>query len=204
MSYPIPHGPPNVEYCRHDYPTIVYVPKLPFVNLFHRLRYLKFKHQLTYLGKNTVFQPSVAIYNPKTVSIGNYCLIDRNVIIEGNLKVGNNTHLCANTLYAGRGGITIGNYTGIAFGTAVHAGVDLPDMKLVGPLAPEWARSVSREPVSIGSNVQIGSNCIILSGATIPNDCIIGSLSLVRGKDVLEEGYIYAGIPVKKIRRRYE
>lgn len=51
--------------------------------------------------------------------------------------------------------------------------------------------------VTIGNNVFIGINSVILKGSTICDNVIIGANSVVSG--LLEEGYVYAGNPCKKI-----
>lgn len=53
--------------------------------------------------------------------------------------------------------------------------------------------------VTIGDNVFIGMHSIILRGAEIGNDVIIGAGSVVTGK--CEDGWVYAGNPAKKIIR---
>lgn len=52
-------------------------------------------------------------------------------------------------------------------------------------------------PVTIGNNVFIGMNTIILRGTVIEDNVIIGAGSVVHG--VLEKNSVYAGNPVKKI-----
>ena len=53
-------------------------------------------------------------------------------------------------------------------------------------------------PIVIGSNVFIGHGCIILPGAVIENNVLVGAGSLVRGK--LRENKVYAGVPCKEIK----
>lgn len=51
--------------------------------------------------------------------------------------------------------------------------------------------------ISIGNNVFIGINSIILPGTIVEDNCIIGAGSVVRGK--LESNFVYAGQPIRKI-----
>lgn len=55
-------------------------------------------------------------------------------------------------------------------------------------------------PVSIGERVWIGSYAVVLKGAQIPDNVIIGSHSVVSSQN-MESNYIYAGNPVKQIKR---
>lgn len=52
-------------------------------------------------------------------------------------------------------------------------------------------------PVTIGSNVFVGMNAIILMGTTIGNNCIIGANSVVKG--TFPDGVVVAGNPAKVI-----
>lgn len=51
--------------------------------------------------------------------------------------------------------------------------------------------------VQIGSNVFIGMNSIITCGVSVGDNVIIGAGSVVTGK--CESGYVYAGVPARKI-----
>lgn len=52
-------------------------------------------------------------------------------------------------------------------------------------------------PITVGNNVFIGCDTVILPGVKIGNNCIVGAGSVVT-KD-LKSGGIYAGVPAKKI-----
>ncbi|MFM2486364.1 sugar O-acetyltransferase [Celerinatantimonas yamalensis] len=54
------------------------------------------------------------------------------------------------------------------------------------------------EPITIGSNVWIGGNCIILPGVTIGDDCVIGAGSLVTTD--IESGMLAMGQPCRAVR----
>jgi acetyltransferase-like isoleucine patch superfamily enzyme len=53
-------------------------------------------------------------------------------------------------------------------------------------------------PVSIGSNVWIGANTLIVGPAVIGNDVIIGANSFVTGE--IKSGWVYAGTPARPIK----
>lgn len=53
------------------------------------------------------------------------------------------------------------------------------------------------KPIIIENNVFIGMNTMILPGSYIESDVIVGAGSIVRKR--LESGFVYAGIPIKKI-----
>ncbi|HHH55404.1 MAG TPA: acyltransferase [Bacteroidetes bacterium] len=56
--------------------------------------------------------------------------------------------------------------------------------------------------ITVGNNVFIGSNCVILPKTTIGENIVIAANSTVKG--VLESGYLYGGNPAIKIRKLFE
>jgi acetyltransferase-like isoleucine patch superfamily enzyme len=52
---------------------------------------------------------------------------------------------------------------------------------------------------TIGENTKIGSNVTILPDIIIGKNCLIGAGSLVT-KNLLDDNYVYAGNPAKKIK----
>ena len=61
------------------------------------------------------------------------------------------------------------------------------------------------KPITVGDNVYIGVNSIIMPGVNIGNNCIIGAGSVVT-KDIPEKS-VYAGVParyIKSIEEYYE
>jgi acetyltransferase-like isoleucine patch superfamily enzyme len=53
------------------------------------------------------------------------------------------------------------------------------------------------DKVTIGDNVFVGVNSVLLPGTTIQNNVIVGAGSIVKG--ILEENSVYAGVPAKYI-----
>ena len=60
-----------------------------------------------------------------------------------------------------------------------------------------WEKS-DRNGIEIGSNVWVGASCVILPGAVIGNDAVIGAGSVVRG--TVPPGELWAGVPARKIK----
>ena len=55
-------------------------------------------------------------------------------------------------------------------------------------------------PITIGHHCFVGTRCILLPGATLPNNCVLGA-SAVLNKEFSEEYALYAGIPAKLIKK---
>lgn len=52
--------------------------------------------------------------------------------------------------------------------------------------------------IEIGNNVFVGAKSIVLPGSVIKDNVVIGAGSVIRG--ILDSGWVYAGVPAKKIR----
>lgn len=122
----------------------------------------------------------------------------KKLIIGDNCKIGDNVHIAAsemvkigdNCLMASKifiSDTSHGNYAGDE--------VSLPSE------APEL-RPLATAPVSIGDNVWIGENVVILKGVSIGNGCIIGANSVVT-KDI-PDNCIVAGAPCKILKKYCE
>ena len=55
----------------------------------------------------------------------------------------------------------------------------------------------------IEDDVRIGSHAIVMPGTHIGNKCILAANSVTTVGQVLERGYIYAGVPAKKFKKNY-
>ncbi|MHA2390678.1 MAG: DapH/DapD/GlmU-related protein [Promethearchaeota archaeon] len=55
----------------------------------------------------------------------------------------------------------------------------------------------------IDDDVRIGSHAIVMPGTHIGHNCILAANSVTTVGQVLEEGWIYVGIPAKKFKRNY-
>jgi len=58
-----------------------------------------------------------------------------------------------------------------------------------------------RRSIKIGNDVWVGAHVSILAGSNIPDKCVIGAGSVVNRKDNLEKGGVYAGSPIRLIKK---
>jgi carbonic anhydrase/acetyltransferase-like protein (isoleucine patch superfamily) len=137
--------------------------------------------------------------NNKTPSFGKDCYIAENATIIGDLICGDECSFWFNSVVrADVNQIRFGNKVNVQDGAIVHC-------------------TYKKSSTSIGNNVSIGHNAIVHGctikdnvligmGAIIMDDCIINEHVIVAAGALLtqgtitESGYIYAGIPAKKIK----
>ena len=56
----------------------------------------------------------------------------------------------------------------------------------------------SAQPVSIGSYCFVGTNCVLLGGAALPDRSVLGAKSLLN-KAFTETGHLYGGVPARSL-----
>ncbi len=56
------------------------------------------------------------------------------------------------------------------------------------------------EPVTIGEYCFVGTNCVLLGGAVLPDRCVLGAKSLLN-KAYAETGQLYGGVPARPLQK---
>ena len=116
-----------------------------------------------------------------------------NVIVLGEVKVGQNTWIGPNVVLDGSNGLEIGDNCSISAGVQIYSHDTV-----------EWAISGGQEDykegrTTIGSNCYIGPNSVISCGVHIGKGSIVGSNSFVSKS--IKSGSKVAGNPAKEIER---
>lgn len=137
--------------------------------------------------------------NGITPIIGDNCFLAETAVIIGDVKMGDDCSIWYGSVLRGDvNSITLGNKVNIQDGAVIHT-------------------LYQRSKTIIGDNVSVGHNAVI-HGATIESNCLIGMGAIVLDNAVVESGaivaagalitsgmrveggYIYAGVPAKKIK----
>lgn len=143
------------------------------------------------LGKLNIYNTNVKIGKKVKLYDNITFLGDGDILIKDRVKLGNNVVIYASK----RGGIVINENSIIAANTyIIDSNHGIQKDKLI------QSQELSSCKIIIGEDVWIGANCTIAKGSIIKNGAIIGANSFVN--KVCEENFIYAGIPVKKIKER--
>lgn len=125
--------------------------------------------------------------------IGNNCQLSANAFYgqPEEIEIGNNVVINDYCHFWGLGGIYIGDNTMIAS----HCAITTVTHDITNPTNKNKDLI---QPITIGKNVWIGTQVILLPGITIGDNVIVGANSLV--KHSLEANGIYAGTPAKRIK----
>lgn len=108
-----------------------------------------------------------------------------------NTKIGKNVFINSSCHFQDQGGISIGDSTlighNVVLATVNHA------------IEPQLKRKNSYAPITVGKNVWIGSNVVVLQGVTIGDWAVVAAGAVVT-KDV-ESYTIVGGVPAKFIKK---
>ncbi|MGB4776574.1 MAG: gamma carbonic anhydrase family protein [Daejeonella sp.] len=130
---------------------------------------------------------------------GTECFIAENATVVGNVIIGDNCSVWFNAVIRGDvNSIRIGNNTNIQDGAVIHC-------------TYQKAATTIGNNVSIGHNalvhgctlqdhVLVGMGAIVMDHAVVEEYCIIAAGAVVLENTVCESGYLYAGMPAKKIK----
>ena len=112
-----------------------------------------------------------------------------NVLILGDVTVGEGCWIGPNVILDGLGGLTIGDHVDIS------AGVQIYSHNTINRALSSGEDSIDYAETEIGSRVYIGPNSVIQMGVSIGNDVVIGALSFVNSD--VPSGSKAWGIPAR-------
>ena len=132
--------------------------------------------------------------------LGENCFVADNATIVGDVVLGNDCSVWFNAVIRGDvHSIRIGNKTNIQDGAVIHC------TYLKAPTAIGNNVSIGHRAIvhgcTVEDNVLIGMGAIVMDHAVVQKNCIVAAGAIVLEKTMCESGFIYAGIPAKKIKQ---
>jgi len=130
---------------------------------------------------------------------GSDCYIAENATIVGDVIMGDNCSVWFNAVVRGDvNHIRIGNNTNIQDGAVIHctylyAGTDIGNNVSIG-------HNALVHGCTLKDNVLVGMGAIVMDHTVVEEFVIIAAGAIVLENTICESGYLYAGIPAKKIK----
>lgn len=156
------------------------------------------------IGRNVRISRHATFYGLSRIAIGDNSRIDDFAVLSagaGGIRIGRHVHIAVMCSLQGNETITLDDYSTLSSRVAVYSSSDdYSGAAMTNPTVPAEFTNVMLRPVHVGRHVVVGSGCVLLPGATLGEGAALGSLSLAKG--VLEEFFIYAGVPARKIKAR--
>ena len=136
----------------------------------------------------------------KTPQIHPTCFVAENAIIIGDVIIQEHSSIWYNVVIRGDVNyIRVGKHTNIQDGTIVHVAYKkfptiIGSYVTIGHSAVIHACELKDESF-------VGMGAIVMDGSIVEKHTLVAAGALVPPNSILESGYIYAGIPAKKIRK---
>jgi carbonic anhydrase/acetyltransferase-like protein (isoleucine patch superfamily) len=140
----------------------------------------------------------LAVYLERRPFIAETAFVAPNASVMGAVAIGDRSSIWYQTVVrADIHSIQIGNRTNIQDGSILHVADQYP--LIIGDDVTCGHRAIVHA-CSVGDRVLIGMGAIILDGADIGSDCIIGAQALVTKGSKLPPGSLVIGAPAKVLR----
>ena len=167
---------------------------------YYNLKELK-SFGLKQCGDNVLLSKNTMIYNPEKTTIGNNVRIDDFCVITGKVDIADFVHIGAFCLLSGKNGIKIGKFAAISGRVSVYTNNEdyVEGKGISSPSVPKKFQFTEGGSVIIEDHCLIGAHSVLLPSSNLKKGTIIGALSLVKG--ICNEWTLYAGIPIKKIKK---
>jgi carbonic anhydrase/acetyltransferase-like protein (isoleucine patch superfamily) len=140
---------------------------------------LSVKGKYPQLGNRVWLAPNATVVGD--VSMGDDCTVWFNAVVRGDvhhIKIGNRTNIQDGAIIHGtyeKAGTIIGDDVSIGHNALVHG-------------------------CTVGNHVLIGMGAIVMDNAQLQDFCVIAAGAVVLENTICESGFLYAGIPAKKIK----
>lgn len=131
----------------------------------------------------------------QTPQVGHEVYIAKGAIVTGTVKLGDHSSIWFNAVLRGDiERIEVGHHTNIQDNAVIHVADDLPC--LIGDYVTV-GHSANVHACTVGPRTLIGMGAIVLDGAVVEQECIIGAHALVPPGKRIPAGSMVVGIPGK-------
>lgn len=132
----------------------------------------------------------------RSEKVGKNLQVDKDCLFfhTSKLKIGNNVWIGRRVFLSGRGGLTIGDDSFLAFDSVI-----LTEHHVYKKGVKIRHTGFTTKPTTIGNNVLIGAKAIVMPGVNIGNNVVIGANSVVTKN--IPSGSVAVGIPAKVIKK---
>lgn len=154
------------------------------------------------VGRDVRISTRAAIYDADRISIGDHSRIDDFAVLAGTIDIGRNVHVTVFcNLAGGRAGITIGDFSTLAYGCHLVAQTDdYSGATMANSTVPLEYRTEICEPVVLGRHVILGTGTVVLPGVSLPDGTSSGARTLFLESS--QPWTIYVGQPARPLRAR--
>jgi len=134
-----------------------------------------------------------------TPQLGENCFVADNATIVGDVILGDDCSVWFNAVVRGDvNSIRMGNKVNIQDGAVIHCTFE-QSKTIVGDNVSIGHNAILHG-CQIGDHVLVGMGAIIMDHTIVESNVLIGAGAVVPERMHLESGYVYAGVPAKKLK----
>jgi carbonic anhydrase/acetyltransferase-like protein (isoleucine patch superfamily) len=131
--------------------------------------------------------------------LGQECFVAENATIVGDVVLGNECTVWFNAVIRGDvNAIRIGNKTNIQDGAVIHCTYQKAATTIGSNVS--IGHNAIVHGCTVKDNVLIGMGAIVMDNVVVQSNCIVAAGSVVLENTHCESGFIYAGVPAKKVK----
>lgn len=135
----------------------------------------------------------------KSPIFGKACFLAENATVVGEVVMGDNCSVWFNAVVRGDvHSIHIGNNTNIQDGAVIHCTYQKAKTEIGSNVS--IAHNAIVHGCTLEDNVLVGMGAIVMDGAVVQSGAIVAAGAVVLANTIVEAGYIYAGMPAKKVK----
>lgn len=154
-----------------------------------------------------IVSPHVRIRYPDVFEVGEDSIVDDFCYFSTQVSIGRCSHVASNcTVGGGRAHrFVLGDMSSVSAGVRIWCASDdfASDLVTIVPAGvADPKRHVISGDVVFGDYTAVGANTVVMPDNHVPEGTVIGALSFVPARFVLEPWSVYAGIPVRLVGRR--
>ena len=154
-----------------------------------------------------MISPNIRVRVPEHFIVGEDSIVDDYCYFSTRVRIGRASHVASGCSVAGGAShqFTLGDYSSLSSGGEnwCTSGDFVNDIVTIVPAAAGTVKTHLIEgDVVIGNFTAVGSNSVVMPGNEIPDGTVIGALSFVPPRFTFEPWSVYAGTPIRLIRRR--
>lgn len=144
---------------------------------------------------------------PDHFSAGPYSIVDDYCYFSTKVRIGRCSHIASGCSIAGgkKRLFTLGDYSSLSSGVKIWCTSDDFTNDIV-TIVPKGVRNMKSNIISgdvkVGDMCAVGANSVVMPSNDIPEGTVIGALSFVPPNFKFKPWSVYAGIPVRFLKRR--
>jgi acetyltransferase-like isoleucine patch superfamily enzyme len=154
-----------------------------------------------------IISPNSRIRHPEHFVVGDHSIVDDYCYFSARVTIGRCSHVASGCSIAGGRDqhFTMGDFSSLSSGVKIWCASDdfVNDVVTIVPPGVENPKThIIAGDVALGNYTAVGSNSVVMPKNTIPEGTVIGALSYVPPAFDFEEWSVYAGSPIRLVKKR--